>query len=62
MDYEVLLVARVLEARRSGFSEIDAIVEGVAKTGGLITSAAAIMVVVRVCGAWNWWLWGLARL
>ena len=46
MDYEVFLVARVLEARRSGFSEIDAIVEGVAKTGGLITSAAAIMVVV----------------
>ena len=100
MDYEVFLVARVLEARRSGFSEIDAIVEGVAKTGGLITSAAAIMVVVfagfafgnvlvvkmlgfalavaviidativrmvigpallRVCGAWNWWPWGLAR-
>jgi len=100
MDYEVFLVARVLEARRSGFSEIDAIVEGVAKTGGLITSAAAIMVVVfagfafghvlvvkmlgfaltvaviidativrmvigpallRLCGAWNWWPWGLAR-
>ena len=101
MDYEVFLVARVLEARRSGFSEIDAIVEGVAKTGGLITSAAAIMVVVfagfafgnvlvvkmlgfalavavlidativrmvigpallRVCGAWNWWPWGLAKI
>jgi RND superfamily putative drug exporter len=101
MDYEVFLVARVLEARRSGFSEIDAVAEGVAKTGGLITSAAAIMVVVfagfafgnvlvvkmlgfalavavlidativrmvigpallRVCGAWNWWPWGLAKL
>jgi putative drug exporter of the RND superfamily len=99
MDYEVFLVARVLEARRSGFSETDAIAEGVAKTGGLITSAGAIMVVVfvgfafgnvlvvkmlgfalavavlidvtivrmiigpallRVCGAWNWWPWGLA--
>jgi putative drug exporter of the RND superfamily len=46
MDYEVFLVARVLEARRNGFSETDAIVEGVAKTGGLITSAAAIMIVV----------------
>jgi RND superfamily putative drug exporter len=46
MDYEVFLVARVLEARRSGFSEVDAIVEGVARTGGLITSAAAIMVAV----------------
>jgi RND superfamily putative drug exporter len=101
MDYEVFLVARVLEARRGGYPEIDAIVEGVAKTGGLITSAAAIMVVVfagfafgnvlvvkmlgfalavaviidativrmvigpallRICGAWNWWPWGLATM
>jgi putative drug exporter of the RND superfamily len=46
MDYEVFLVARVLEARRSGLSQIDAIAEGVAKTGGLITSAGAIMLVV----------------
>jgi putative drug exporter of the RND superfamily len=46
MDYEVFLVARVLEARRSGLSELDAIPEGVAKTAGLITSAAAIMIVV----------------
>jgi putative drug exporter of the RND superfamily len=46
MDYEVFLVARVLEARRSGLTEIEAIVEGLARTAGLITSAAAIMVVV----------------
>jgi RND superfamily putative drug exporter len=46
MDYEVFLVARVLEARRSGLSETDAIPEGMAKTAGLITSAAAIMIVV----------------
>ena len=46
MDYEVFLVARVLEARRSGLDEMDAIPEGVAKTAGLITSAAAIMIVV----------------
>jgi putative drug exporter of the RND superfamily len=46
MDYEVFLVARVLEARRSGLSEIEAIAAGVAKTGGLITGAAAIMLVV----------------
>ncbi len=46
MDYEVFLVARVLEARRSGLSETDAITEGLARTAGLITSAAAIMVVV----------------
>jgi RND superfamily putative drug exporter len=46
MDYEVFLVARVLEARRGGLSEMDAIPEGVARTAGLITSAAAIMIVV----------------
>src|ERR1700745_659556 len=46
MDYEVFLVARVLEARRGGLSEIDAIPEGLARTAGLITSAAAIMIVV----------------
>ena len=46
MDYEVFLVARVLEARRSGHSETDAIPEGMARTAGLITSAAAIMIVV----------------
>ena len=46
MDYEVFLVARVLEARRSGLNEMDAIPEGMARTAGLITSAAAIMIVV----------------
>jgi RND superfamily putative drug exporter len=46
MDYEVFLVARVLESRRSGMSELEAIPEGIAKTAGLITSAAAIMIVV----------------
>jgi RND superfamily putative drug exporter len=46
MDYEVFLVARVLEARRSGLSELEAIPEGIARTAGLITSAAAIMIVV----------------
>jgi len=46
MDYEVFLVARVLEARRSGLSEMEAIPEGIARTAGLITSAAAIMIVV----------------
>jgi RND superfamily putative drug exporter len=46
MDYEVFLVARVLEARRCGMSELEAIPEGLARTAGLITSAAAIMIVV----------------
>jgi RND superfamily putative drug exporter len=46
MDYEVFLVARVLEERRRGLSERLAVVEGVARTAGLITSAAAIMIAV----------------
>jgi RND superfamily putative drug exporter len=46
MDYEVFLVARVLEARRGGLNESDAITEALARTAGLITSAAAIMIVV----------------
>lgn len=46
MDYEVFLVARIAEARAGGASDDDAIVEGLARTGGLITSAAAIMIVV----------------
>ena len=46
MDYEVFLVARVLEARRSGMVEEEAIPEGMARTAGLITSAAAIMIAV----------------
>ena len=46
MDYEVILVARVAEARRAGMGEAAAIAEGLAKTGPVITSAASIMVVV----------------
>jgi RND superfamily putative drug exporter len=46
MDYEVFLVARVAEARNAGMSDADAIAEGLARTGGMITSAAAIMIVV----------------
>lgn len=46
MDYEVFLVARVLEARRSGLSETEAITEALARTARLITSAAAIMIAV----------------
>ncbi|HVE80462.1 MAG TPA: MMPL family transporter [Gemmatimonadaceae bacterium] len=46
MDYEVFLVARVAEARRRGAGEGAAVVEGVRRTGGVITSAALIMTVV----------------
>src|ERR1700733_7110271 len=48
MDYEVFLVARVLEERRRGLSERSAVVEGLARTAGLITSAAAIMIAVFI--------------
>jgi RND superfamily putative drug exporter len=46
MDYEVFLVARVLEERRRGLDERSAVIEGLARTAGLITSAAAIMIAV----------------
>jgi RND superfamily putative drug exporter len=46
MDYEVILVARVAEARRGGLGESDAIAEGLARTATVITSAAAIMIAV----------------
>ena len=46
MDYEVFLVARVAEARRAGADDSEAIAEGLARTGGLITSAASIMIAV----------------
>ena len=46
MDYEVFLVSRVAEARRLGRDEAAALAEGLARTGGVITSAAAVMVAV----------------
>ena len=46
MDYEVFLVSRVAEARRAGLDEDQSIAEGLARTGGVITSAAAIMIAV----------------
>lgn len=46
MDYEVFLVTRIMEGRRSGLDDRTAIVEGVASTGTVITNAAAIMLVV----------------
>jgi putative drug exporter of the RND superfamily len=46
MDYEVFIVARIAEARRRGMNDDEAIIEGVRRTGGVITSAALIMTVV----------------
>lgn len=46
MDYEVFLVARVAEARRAGGTEEEAIAAGLAGSGRVITSAAAVMIAV----------------
>ncbi|GAB2659630.1 MMPL family transporter [Nocardia goodfellowii] len=45
-DYEVFLLSRVSEARQSGADAQEAIRYGIAHTGGVITSAAAILIVV----------------
>jgi RND superfamily putative drug exporter len=44
MDYEVFLVSRMREAIDRGASNDDAIVEGMANTGGVVTAAALIFV------------------
>lgn len=46
MDYEVFLVARMAERHRQGADDAEALAEGMARTGGVITSAALIMMVV----------------
>lgn len=43
-DYQVFIVARVREARLAGARHDEAIVEGMAHTGGVVTAAAVIMV------------------
>ncbi|RMI33270.1 MMPL family transporter [Nocardia stercoris] len=45
-DYEVFLQSRITEARAAGASPQEAIRFGIAHTGGVITSAAAILIVV----------------
>ena len=46
MDYEVFLVARIFEAHNRGLDDREAVREALSATGGVITSAALIMVVV----------------
>ena len=46
MDYTVLVLERVREARRAGLSAREAAAEGVAATAGAVTSAALVMVFV----------------
>lgn len=45
MDYEVFIVSRMREAWDRGESNESAIVEGMSHTGGVVTSAAAILIV-----------------
>jgi RND superfamily putative drug exporter len=46
MDYEVFIVARIAEGRRSGLTDNEALVQGLAGTGRVISFAAAIMVMI----------------
>jgi uncharacterized membrane protein YdfJ with MMPL/SSD domain len=46
MDYTVLVLERIREARRAGRTAREAAAEGVAATGGTVTSAAVVMVAV----------------
>jgi len=46
MDYEVLLLSRIQEEYLRSGDNTHSVAEGLEKTGGLITSAAAIMVAV----------------
>jgi trehalose monomycolate/heme transporter len=45
-DYEVFLMSRMVEARESGADTPEAIRYGIAHTGGVITAAASILIVV----------------
>ena len=46
MDYTILVLERMREARRAGADAREAAAEGVAATGGTVTSAALVMVAV----------------
>lgn len=44
MDYEVFIVSRMREARNQGATNTEAITEGLAHTGGVVTAAAIILI------------------
>ncbi|MET7771708.1 MMPL family transporter [Nocardia sp. NPDC005366] len=48
-DYQVFLLARIVEARANGATTTEAVRTGIARTGWIITAAALILLVV--CGA-----------
>lgn len=43
VDYNVFLLSRIKEARNSGLTHEDAVIEGLQRTGGVITSAGLIL-------------------
>ncbi len=53
MDYEIFIVSRIREAWLKGRSNDEAIIEGIAHTGGVVTSAALILI-----GAMSGFIWG----
>ncbi len=53
MDYEVFLVSRVAEAYRQGRDDVEAVAEGLGRTGRVITSAATVMIVVFAAYAFS---------
>jgi putative drug exporter of the RND superfamily len=46
MDYHVFILSRIRELRTGGMTTPDAVIGGIASSGGVVTSAAAIMVAV----------------
>ncbi len=46
MDYQVFILSRIAELRRSGRSSRASIIDGISSSAGVVTSAAAIMVAV----------------
>ncbi|WP_406273548.1 MMPL family transporter [Streptomyces sp. NBC_00191] len=50
MDYEVFMLSRIKEAHDAGADDIEAVAGGLQRTGGLVTSAAALMGVVTIAG------------
>jgi putative drug exporter of the RND superfamily len=45
-DYEVFLLSRITEAHRAGLPTDQAVREGIARTGSVVTTAAAGLIVV----------------
>jgi RND superfamily putative drug exporter len=57
MDYEVFLLARIKEAHDAGADTVEAVATGLARTGRIVTTAAALLAItfMRLAGQLNWW-------